>query len=60
LDDIAFAIVFVRVNDPTPAISDNGAAITHDQPAPPSLSAMISQYFIGGMMPELANPVHQF
>src|SRR5437899_6510764 len=31
----------------------------HDQPAALSLSAMISQYFIGGMMPQLANPVQQ-
>jgi hypothetical protein len=31
----------------------------HDQPAVPSLSATISQYFIGGMMPESANPAQQ-
>src|SRR4029453_19225283 len=29
------------------------------QPAAESLSATISQYFIGGMMPESANPVQQ-
>src|SRR4030095_15135027 len=33
--------------------------LAHDQPAALSLSATISQYFIGGMMPELANPVQQ-
>src|SRR5437899_8686309 len=31
----------------------------HDRPAALSLSATISQYFIGGMMPESANPVEQ-
>src|SRR5207237_6506239 len=34
-------------------------AITYDQPAALSLSATISQYFIGGMMSESANPVQQ-
>ena len=47
------------INDPAPAISGNGAAIAHDQPAALSLSATISQYFIGGMMPDLANPVQE-
>jgi len=45
------------VNDATPTIPGNGAAIAHDQPAALSLSATISQYFIGGMMPESANPM---
>ena len=47
------------VNDPTPAISGNGAAIAPRPAGSMSLSAMISQYFIGGMMPESANPVQQ-
>ena len=34
-------------------------AIAGDQPAALSLSATISQYCIGGMMPESANPVQQ-
>jgi len=49
MDNMANAST-MRVNDPTPAISANGAAIPHDQPAALSLSAMISQYFVGGMM----------
>jgi hypothetical protein len=57
MDDVA-ATFAMGVNDPAPAISGNGAAIA---PRPTggalSLSAMISQYFIGGMMPELADPV---
>jgi hypothetical protein len=48
------------VNDPTPAISGHGAAIAPYQPAALSLLAMISRYFIGGMMRELASPVDQF
>jgi len=32
---------------------------SNDQPAALSLSAMTSQYFIGGMMPESANPVQE-
>jgi hypothetical protein len=31
----------------------------HEKPAALSLSATISQYFIGGVMPELANPVQR-
>jgi len=30
---------------------------THDQPTALSLSAMISQYFMGGMMAESASPM---
>jgi len=42
----------------TACLSRYGAANKpHDQPAALSLSAMVSQYFIGGMMAELANPV---
>jgi hypothetical protein len=46
-------------NDPAPAIRRHGTAITPRPPSALSLSATISQYFIGGMMPELANPVQQ-
>jgi hypothetical protein len=35
----------IGVNDPTPAISGNSAAIAQVQPAALSLSAMIAQYF---------------
>jgi hypothetical protein len=59
LNEVAATVPAMGINDPAPAISGNGAAIAHDQPAAESLSAMISQYFIGGMMPELASPVQQ-
>jgi hypothetical protein len=59
LNDVAATVSAVGINDPAPAISGNGAAIAHDQPAAESLSAMTSQYFIGGMMPELVSPVQQ-
>jgi hypothetical protein len=38
------------VNDATPVVRRDSTAIAHDQPTALSLSAMISQYFIGGMM----------
>ena len=59
LNDLAATVSAMGINDTAPAMSGNGAAITHDQPAAESLSAMISQYFIGGMMPELASPVQE-
>jgi len=59
MDDVALTVASVGVNDPAPAISGNGAAIAHDQPAAESLSAMISKYLIGGMMPEFASPVQE-
>jgi hypothetical protein len=40
LDNVAFAVAFVRINNPpSPTLLCNGAAITHDQPAALSLSA---------------------
>src|SRR6266480_4224102 len=40
LDNVAFAVAFVRINNPpSPTLLCNGAAITHDQPAARSLSA---------------------
>jgi hypothetical protein len=47
------------VNDPKPAISGNGAAIAPRPAAVESLSAIRSQYFIGDMMPDSADPVQQ-
>jgi hypothetical protein len=46
MDDVAFPVAFMGVNDPTPAISGNGTTIAHDQPAALSLSATISKYFM--------------
>jgi hypothetical protein len=46
-------------SDPTLAVASDSTAIAHDQSAALSLSAMTSQYFIGGMMPESANPVQE-
>src|SRR6266513_167773 len=40
LDNVAFAVAFVRINNPpSPNLLCNRAAITHDQPAARSLSA---------------------
>jgi hypothetical protein len=56
MDNVA-ATSAMGVNDPAPALACDSAAITPDQPAVLSLPATISQYFIGGMMPDSANPV---
>jgi len=49
VNDVAATVSAMGIDDPTPAIPGNGAVIAHDQPAAESLSATISQYFIGGM-----------
>ena len=59
MDNVAFAVVFVRINDPAPAIARNSAAIAPRPPAAQSLSAMISQYFIAGLMVDSASRVQQ-
>jgi len=46
------------INNPTPALR-NGAAIAPRPASSTELVSMISQYFIGGMMPDPANPVQQ-
>jgi len=58
MNDVA-ATFAMRINNPAPAMPRNGAAIAHDQPAALSLPATISQYFIGGMTLESANPVQK-
>ena len=42
LNDVAFPVAFMGVNDPTPAISGNGAAIA---PRPPSSTEPVSDDF---------------
>ena len=57
MDDVAPAVVFMRVNDPAPPIACNGAAIA---PRPTGSTELVSDdfpVFIGGMMPDSANPV---
>ncbi len=51
--------IFVRFDDPALAVACNALQYAEVQPAALILSAMISQDFIGGMMPELANTVQQ-
>jgi hypothetical protein len=47
LDNVAFVVAFVRINNPpSPTMLRNRAATAHDQPAALSLSATISQYFM--------------
>jgi hypothetical protein len=42
LDNVAFAVAFVGINDPTPAISGNGAAIA---PRPTGSTELVSNDF---------------
>jgi hypothetical protein len=46
-------IIETHIDGSTPAVLCHCAAIAHDQSAPLSFSAMTSQYFIVGMMPNL-------
>ena len=50
LNDIAFTIVFVCINNPAPTIARDSTAIAPRPTGSVTLSAMISQYFIGDMM----------
>jgi hypothetical protein len=42
LDDIAFTVAFMGINNPTPAVSGNGAAIA---PRPPGSTELVSDDF---------------
>jgi len=60
MDDVAFPVAFMGINNSQPAVFCDSAAIA---PRPTGsvelVPDIISQYFIGGMMPDSAKLVQQ-